>query len=42
MHAQNDHYTMLIYCINGRRLHKLAKLVPSIPFVNLTNKIIIN
>ena len=41
MHAQNYHYAMLIYCINGRRLHKLAKLV-SIPFVNLTNKIIIN
>ena len=42
MHAQNDHYTMLIYCINGRRLHKLAKLVSYIPFVNSTNKIIIN
>ena len=31
MHAQNDHYAMLIYCINGRRLHKLAKLM-SYPF----------
>ena len=41
MHAQNDHYAMLIYCINGRKLHKLAKLCP-IPFVNLTNTIIIN
>jgi len=31
MHTQDDHYTMLIYCINGRRPHKLAKLV-SYPF----------
>jgi hypothetical protein len=28
--------------INGRRLHKLEKLVSYIPFVNLANKIIIN
>jgi hypothetical protein len=30
-YAQNDYYTMWIYCINGRRLHKFVKLV-SYPF----------
>jgi hypothetical protein len=26
MHAQNDHYTMLVYCINGRRLQNLCPM----------------
>ena len=42
MHAQNYHYTMLIYCINGRRDFIRWQILCPIPFVNLTNKIVIN